>query len=460
MKIGFLSDKNFTSKLLGLAMPITIQHLMVASVAVADALMLGSVEQNQMSAVSQATQIQFIQNIVMFAIIAAASVLGAQYWGRGDKRSVNQIFCIALRICTVVSIVTFVGCVFFPRALMYIFTDVEELVDIGAGYLELAGWSYLLTGISQCYLTLMKITENPTATAKISAATVVINIALNAVFIYGLLGAPAMGMRGAALATLIARIVEMLLAVGLTFGKKYFTPSLKYLFRFNKILSKDFSRCAWPLIGASIFWGVGFTSYTAFMGHLGKDAAAANSITAVVRDMVCCACDGISNGGGIMVGNELGTGNLEKGKKYGDWLVKIAFALGIISTIIMLALTPIVVSLVKLSTEARGLLVGMMLIMGVYMIGRVVNTIIINGIFASGGDTMFDMYSLAVTMWGIAVPLAAAGTFLFDWPVWVVYACTCLDEVGKIPWVIIHYKKYKWVKDLTRSFDSPLGDGS
>lgn len=454
MKISFLKDKEFTSKLIGLALPITLQHLMLASVAVADALMLGSVEQNQMSAVSQATQIQFIQNIIMFSIISAASVLGAQYWGKGDKKSVNHVFCICLRICSIVSIVTFIGCVFFPRALMYIFTDVEVLVDIGAEYLRIAGWSYLLTGVSQSYLTLMKITENPSATAKISVATVLINIALNAVFIFGLLGAPAMGIRGAALATLISRIVELLLSVGLCFGKKYFTPNLSYLFRFNKDLSKDFFKTAWPLVGAGVFWGVGFTSYTAFMGHLGEDAAAANSITAVVRDMVCCACDGISNGGGIMVGNELGAGNLERGKQYGDWLVKIAFLLGIISTVIMLALTPFVVSLVKLSDGARHLLVGMMVIMGVYMIGRVVNTIIINGIFASGGDTMFDMYSLAVTMWGIAVPLAFLGTFVFDWPVWIVYACTCLDEVGKIPWVMIHYRKYKWVKDLTRNFIS------
>lgn len=216
------------------------------------------------------------------------------------------------------------------------------------------------------------------------------------------------------------------------------------------VLSKDFSKCFLPLLGASLLWGIGFTSYTAFMGHMGTDAAAANSIASVIRDLVCCMCNGIASGGGILVGNELGSGNLSRGKQYGDKLAKISFILGGASTLIMFALTPLLLHTVKLTSQARTYLLSMMCIMAVYMIGRTVNTVIINGIFAAGGDTMFDMYSLVVTMWMIAVPLAALGTFLFHWPVAIVYACTCLDEVGKIPWVMYHYKKYKWVKDLTR----------
>ncbi|MBQ0000150.1 MAG: MATE family efflux transporter, partial [Clostridiales bacterium] len=143
-------------------------------------------------------------------------------------------------------------------------------------------------------------------------------------------------------------------------------------------------------------------------------------------------------------------GNLERGKLYGDRVMKLSFVLGVISSLVMFALTPLILRYVKLSEGASRELFGMMIVMSVYMIGRVVNTIVINGIFAAGGDTMFDVYSLVVTMWMLAVPLAAIGTFWLHWPVVVVYACTCLDEVGKIPWVMIHYKKYKWVKDLTR----------
>ena len=188
------------------------------------------------------------------------------------------------------------------------------------------------------------------------------------------------------------------------------------------------------------------------MGHMGKDAAAANSIAAVIRDLICCMCNGLSAAGGIVVGNELGKGDLKTGKLYGDRIMVLSYILGVFSCILMALVIPLALRFVKLSAEARHDLIGMMLIMSFYMIGRVVNTVIINGIFAAGGDTVFDTYSLAVTMWGIAVPLAALGTFVFHWPVLVVYACTCLDEVGKIPWVMIHYKKYKWVKDLTREY--------
>lgn len=450
VKDNMFADKRFLRTLMKLTMPIAIQSLMLAAVAAADAFMLGGVEQNAMAAVSQATQIQFIQNMILSSVTAAAAILGAQYWGKGDTDSINHIFCMSLRANVLTSLAFFIGCMFFPRALMLIFTNEEALITIGIDYLRLAGWSYLLTGISQCYLTIMKVSDHAGASARISSTAVIVNIVLNAVFIFGLLGLPAMGVQGAALATLIARIVELVWSVLLSRKDGYISPRLSGLLKRPKLLAIDFWKCTMPLLGASLLWGVGFTSYTAFMGHMGADAAAANSISAVVRDLVCCLCNGLASGGGIMVGNELGAGNLKLGKLYGDRLAKLAFLCGFASSIIMFIVTPGVLNFVKLTDGARTELYGMMIVMAVYMIGRAVNTIVINGIFAAGGDTMFDMYSLAVTMWGIAVPLAAAGTFLFHWPVVVVYACTCLDEVGKIPWVMLHYRRYKWVKDLTR----------
>ena len=444
-------DKEFNKRLFNLTLPITLQSLMLALVATADALMLGSLEQNAMSSVSLATQIQFVQNMILYAIISALNILGAQYWGRKDEKSLNKVFFIGLKMSVLASVLFFVGCVFFPKYLMVLFTNESVLISMGVEYLKIAGWSYLLTGISQCFLALLKLTNRASESAKISIVTVCINIVLNAAFIFGLAGLPAMGVRGAALATLIARIVEIIWSILASYKKNAFNPDFRQFFAKDKLLFKDFSRNAIPLLGAQLFWGVGFTSYTAFMGHLGTNAAAANSVAAVVRDLVCCMCSGISSAGGIIVGNELGAGRLDKGKEYGDKLLVMSFICGLLSTAIMLVFTPVIINFVKLEEGARDYLLGMMMIMSVYMIGRAVNTIIINGIFAAGGDTLFDMYSLEVCMWGIAVPLAALGTFVFDWPVLVVYACTCLDEVGKIPWVIYHFKKYKWLKDLTRA---------
>ena len=450
MKDKLFSDKEFYRKLTRLTLPIAFQSLMLAAVAACDAVMLGRVEQNAMAAVSLATQVQFVQNMFLYAITSASGVLGAQYWGKGDADTINKIFCLSLRLSAAVCVVFFSGCVFAPRLLMRLFASDETLIAIGAGYLRVAGWSYLLTGISQCYLAIMKVTEHASRSAWISSGAVVLNVALNAVFIFGLLGLPAMGANGAALATLIARIAELLWAILSSYQKGFLRPRFSYLFRRDKQLSADFRRIALPLLGGAGFWGVGFTSYTAVMGHMGPDAAAANSVAAVVRDLMCCLTNGVSAAGGIMVGNELGAGDLPKGKLYGQRLSKLSVLIGFLSTALVLAVTYPVTGMIKLTDDARSYLMGMMVIMAFYMIGRAINTVVINGIFAAGGDTLFDVYSLAVFMWGLAVPLAILGAFVFHWPVLVVYACTCVDEVGKLPWVYAHYRKYKWVKDLTR----------
>ena len=453
MKTKFFHDKDFYQKLMQLTLPIAFQSLMLAMVAAADAFMLGRLEQNAMSAVSLATQIQFVQNVIFFSTVGAAAILGAQYWGKGDHKAINEVFGITLRINGITSLLFFIGCFFFPRYLMMIFTNEEVLIQIGIHYLKIASWSYLLTGVSQTYLVIMKVTEHAAMTAKISSCAVVLNIVLNAIFIFGLFGVPAMGVQGAALATLIARVVELLWAMAVFRRPDYITLRWSVVFHVNKLLEKDYAKCLWPLIGAGLLWGVGFTSYSAFMGHMGTDAAAANSVCAVIRDLICCLNSGLASGGGILVGNQLGAGDLEKGKLYGDRVAVLAFICGGVSAVLMFLLTPVVLNSVKMSPQATTYLFQMMLVMSIYMIGRAVNTIIINGIFSAGGDTIFDVYSLAVTMWGMAIPLAAIGTFWLHWPVWVVYACTCLDEVGKIPWVMIHYRKYKWVKDLTRERD-------
>lgn len=450
MKIKMFADKVFTKKLVRLVVPIAFQNLMLASVAAADVLMLGNVKQNAMAAVSLATQIQFVQNIILSCIVSTCTIFGAQYWGKRNEKTLNDVFCKSLRIAFVVSVASFVGCVFFSSEMMHLFVSDTELIEIGAGYLRIAGWSYLITGISQCYYAMFKVTENANLTAKISILSVILNIALNAIFIFGLLGMPAMGVAGAAVATLVSRCIELLCVIVFSRLKKTPGLSLTRIFCYNAILSKDYWKCLFPLLGAGLFWGVGFSAYSAFMGHLGADSAAANSVAAMIRDLVCCLCNGIGHGGGILVGNELGAGKLDVGRLYGDRLAVISYICGLFSVLIMLILTPIIVHTVKLSDGARSYLTGMMVIMAVYMIGRAINTIIINGIFAAGGDTMFDMYSLVICMWCIAIPLATLGTFVFHWSPLIVYACTCLDEVGKIPWVIAHFRKYKWVRDLTR----------
>ena len=445
------NDRVFNRKLLSLAFPITLQNLMLALVAAADAVMLGKVSQNAMAAVSLATQIQFVQNMLLGAIVSCVGILGAQYWGKKDTEKLGEIFGMSIHESLLISIVFFIGCRWYPEKLMLLFAHDPELVAIGAEYLRIASWSYLLTGVSQCYLAIMRVSEHASRSAWISSGAVVLNIVLNSIFIFGLCGAPAMGVRGAALATLLARIIELGWCVFSSYEKNFIPLKPAAVFTFSRRLFLDFWRYTLPVLGSFLLWGIGFTSYTAIMGHMGQDAAAANAVAAVVRDLMCCLCNGIAVGAGILIGNELGAGNLERGRRYGDRAMILSFLIGFLSTLVILGTIPLVSHYLKLTGPAHHYMVGMFAILSFYMIGRCVCTVVINGIFSSGGDTLFDVYSLAVCMWGIALPCAFFGAFYFQLPVLVVYACTCLDEVGKVPWVIHHYRKYRWVKNITRA---------
>lgn len=443
-------DKVFNKKLLALTLPISLQSLMLALVAAADAVMLGKLDQDSMAAVSLATQIQFVQNMFLAAICAGVAGLGAQYWGKKDVHFIGKLFGLSIRESLLLSVVFFIGCRFFPDLLMRLFAQDPILINIGVEYLKIASWSYLITGISQCYLAIMRVSDHAGYSAWISSATVVLNILLNAVFIFGLFGVPAMGVKGAALATLSARIFELVWCVGTTFNRSFIKLKIRTIFAFDRLLIFDFWKYTAPILGAYMLWGIGFTAYTALMGQLGRDPAAANAIAAVVRDLMCCLCNGIAVGSGIVIGNELGAGNLAKGKRYGQKAMLLSFLIGLISTAVILCSIPIVLHFIKMTDTARAYMVGMFVIMAFYMIGRCVCTVTINGIFSAGGDTMFDPISLAVCMYGIALPCAFLGTFFFHWPVLVIYACTCLDEVGKVPWVIYHFYKYRWVRNITR----------
>ena len=447
---GIIRDRVFNRKLAALALPIAFQNLMLALVAAADALMLGRFDQNAMAAVSLATQVQFVQNIILWGIVSGVGVLGAQYWGKGDRVVMGRIFGISIRQSTAVCVLFFAACRIFPEKLMLCFAHDPELVRIGAEYLKIAAWSYLLTGISQCYLGIMKVSDHVRESTLISSGAVVLNIVFNAVLIFGLFGFPAMGVRGAALATVSARAAELVWCVLLSYRKSYIRLKFGDVVSFDRALSLDFLRYTLPILGAVLLWGVGFTAYTALMGHLGPDAAAANAVAAVARDLMCCLCNGIAGGCGILIGNELGAGKLRRGRLYGERSMVLAFLAGGFSTLVILASIPLVSHFIPLSDQAHRYMTGMFVILSVYMIGRCVCTVVINGIFSAGGDTLFDIYSLAVCMWGIALPCAFLGAFYWKLPVLAVYACTCLDEVGKIPWVMLHYRRRKWVRNITR----------
>ena len=443
-------NSEFYSKLFSLVLPIAFQQFMLAAVNASDALMLGLLDQDSLSAVSLAGQVQFVFNLFLAAMTIGASMLAAQYWGKGDRDAVERILALVLKITTPVSLAVFLAAQLCPGLLMRIFTRDEVLIAGGVRYLQVVGLSYLMTGISQIFLCILKNSGQAMKSTVISSFSVVLNIFLNAVFIFGFWIFPEMGIAGAALATVIAKAVELLWLFVESCREGRIHLRMRYVIHTDPLLRKDFWKYTTPVLANEMVWGCGFTMYSVIMGHLGSDAVAANSIANIVKNLIACFCSGIGNGGGILVGNELGQGNLEKARSYGGRLCRISIVSGIISGLVLLALSPLILSVSNLSDVSAGYLRGMLLICSYYMIGRAVNATTIAGIFCAGGDSRFGLLCDTIVMWVIAVPLGLISAFVLNLPVLVVYFVISLDEMVKLPAVYRHYKKYAWVKDLTR----------
>ncbi len=437
--------------LVSLVTPIAFQYLMSSAVSAADAIMLGFLDQNSLSASSLATQVAFVYSLFYGAFISGTTVMASQYYGKKDMKSVEQILAIAMRYALLVGLLFTCAALFIPGAIMRIFTSDQVLISAGATYLRTVSLSFVLTGFSQVYFCIMKVCGRAGLSSLIGSLSVVINIFLNAVFIFGLFGLPAMGIAGAALATVLARVFEVVVVLIVLFRGKCVPLRLGYVFGgASKVLHKDYWHYTLPLLFNQLGWGGGITMYSVIMGHLGTDATAANAITNIVRSMIASLCWGIAAGVGIIIGQMLGRGELDDAKKAGGSFVRLSIAIGVLSGLVILALIPLVLPLVSLSAQAKIYLKAMLFMAAYYIIGNSLNSTIIAGIFPAGGDTKFGMVCDLVTLWVVIVPAALLAAFVFRWPVLVVAFILTLDEFVKIPVVYIHYKKYKWLNNITR----------
>ena len=439
--------RSLRKEIVRLALPIALQQFMTALVGACDAIMLGKLSQDAMSAVSLATQVTFVFNLFMFAFMAGENMFVAQYYGKGDYTGISQVFSLVTKICGCIAVVFLAGTLFFPEQLMRILTNEETLIVLGSEYLRVIGISYVFSGIAQIFLAIMKNCGAVNMSTMINGVIVILNIALNAVFIFGLSGFPKIGIKGAALATVLATVVQFLWSVCYVLCR---IRAVKFSLRScEKKLFGRFWQKTVPLLINNLAWGIGFSMYSVIMGHLGTDAVAANGIANISKNLVVCFCLGLGNAGSIIVGNRLGADRLQEAKEVGETLTKTAIIAGIVSGLVLIALSPFITKMVDLTPTARGYLQKMLLISSYYIAGKSVNCMTIGGIFAAGGDSKFGMLCDSVTLWCIIVPLGCICAFILKLPVMVVYFVLNLDEIIKLPVVYKHYKKYKWIKNLT-----------
>ena len=389
-------------------------------------------------------------NLFIGAVVGGGGVLIAQYWGTDDKVMVKNLFCMILKWAAGISFVFFALTILIPDLLMRIYTPEPALIEIGASYLRAVGVSYLFSGITQCYYLKMKIEGKASISVIISIVTLITDVVLDMFLIYGLAGVPRLGAVGSAYSTVFVELIGLIWCVAISCRKDSIRPDRQGIKWFSPAVTKDFVKLALPMLGSSLAWGFGFSMHSLIMGHLGSNATAAASITSVVQEIVTCVCKGISAGAGIIIGKLLGRSLFDKAKIYGRKLCHISFWAGGIHMALLCVLGPVLAYCFVLTETARSYLIMMLLFMALYVFAFSINTVIVCGIFPAGGDAKYDALSVFFASWCFSLPLALLGTFVFDWPVMVVYILMCADEIIKLPWLYPRYRKYLWVNNLTR----------
>lgn len=441
---------DFYRQMFKLAIPIIIQNLLSAAVNSSDVIMLNYVGQSAISAVSLAANYSNILFMVYYGLGTGASLLCAQYFGKKNMQAIHAVEGIALRFSLAISVLVALAAFTMPQRMLLLFTSDQELVAIGSSYIRIMGITYLCWGVTEIYLAILRSIGRVTISMTLNMLAFGLNILLNAVFIFGLFGAPKLGVTGVAIATASSRLIQLVACVIVSLLSKDVKLNPAYMFIRSKTLLNDFIHLSLPALGNDLSWSVAFSMYSVILGHLGTEAVAANSLVTVVRNVGSVFCFAIASAGTILLGRVMGQEELEKSKSYASRMLKMTVVAGAVGGVIVLAVTPFVLRFASLNDMAMHYLKYMLLINSYYIMGSAVNTALIAGVFRAGGDTKFGLICDTIDMWVYAVPLGFFAAFVLKLPVLWVYFLLCTDEFVKWPWVIRHYRKGEWAKNITR----------
>lgn len=441
---------DFYRQMFKLAIPIIIQNLLSAAVNSSDVIMLNYVGQSAISAVSLAANYSNILFMVYYGLGTGASLLCAQYFGKKNMQAIHAVEGIALRFSLAISALVALAAFTIPQRMLLLFTSDQELIAIGSSYIRIMGITYLCWGVTEIYLAILRSIGRVTISMALNMLAFGLNILLNAVFIFGLFGAPKLGVTGVAIATASSRLIQLIACVIVSLLSKDVKLNPIYMFIRSKTLLNDFIHLSLQALGNDLSWSVAFSMYSVILGHLGTEAVAANSLVTVVRNVGSVFCFAIASAGTILLGRVMGQGELEKSKSYASGMLKMTVVAGAVGGVIVLAVTPFVLRFASLNDTAMHYLKYMLLINSYYIMGSAVNTALIAGVFRAGGDTKFGLICDTINMWVYAVPLGFFAAFVVKLPVLWVYFLLCTDEFVKWPWVIHHYRKGEWAKNITR----------
>lgn len=447
----FTRNKAFFKTLFPLLITIALQKLIAFSVNMADNMMLGTYDQAALSGAATVNQIFFLIQQAAMAIGDSIVILGSQYWGQQKSGPICKITGTALKTGLAMGIGIILLCGFFPSQLISIFTKDTAIIQQGVAYLGLLKYSFLLFIITNILMAALRCVGTVQISFWISLISLVINVGINYTLIFGHFGCPEMGIRGAAVGTLIARMVELLILVFylLKIDKKlHFSENAP--FRKDTALALDFNRVCLHTMTNAILWAVSVPMQTAILGHLSSDAIAANSVATTFYQYLKVVIQAMASASGVMVGAAVGSGQLKRIKEEARTLSLIDFLIGLVLALLLFLLRIPLLSMYNLTDTAMKMSNDLIILMSIIMIGMSYQMPVSTGIIRGGGDTKFVLRMNTISVWAIVMPLSFMSAFWWKWPVvWVVLMIQS-DQIFKAIPVFLRFRSYKWIKKLTR----------
>lgn len=444
-------DRNFLKKTVMIALPVAMQGMLNTVVNLVDNLMIGSLGSTAIASVGLANKVFFVFTLLVFGINSGSGVLAAQYWGSKDVKNIRKVLGLALALAVTGAVAFMIPASIKPRLLMRIFTTSDASIQMGAAYLTVAALSYPCTALTNTYVAMLRAVNRVKEPVMISCAAIVTNICFNYILIFGKFGAPAMGVTGAALATLIARVVEVILILGVVYlGRTPLACGIRDLFGWSRGFLKKFFVTALPVIFNEFIWGLGTTIYSMAYGRMGDDAVAAITIATTIQDLVVVLFQGLSAATAVILGNEMGAGQLKKAEIYGKNFFILQFLVTVVMACVCVALRWKFIALYQpgISDQVAQAVSRCILVFAIFSPFRMFNYVNVVGVLRSGGDTAMCLFIDTSGVWCIGIPLAFIGGLILKQPIHIVYGMVTLEEVYKAVIGYIRYRQKKWLRNL------------
>lgn len=447
-------ERNFYKLILSIALPIAIQNLITFSVSLIDTMMLGALGEVQLSAASIGNNLFFILTVLIFGLAGGSNILISQYWGKGDVNTIHKILSIMYRACIIIVAVFVAIATILPEEFMRIYTSDIRVIEEGAIYLRIISIGYIFYALTNATIMMLRSVKTVKISLVVYSVSLMVNAIFNYIFIFGKFRVPALGVKGAAIATVMARIVEFLIVI--IFMVKYENKiclRVKHLLKVDKIILKDFMVNCTPVLFNEFLWSTGSTMISIIIGRLGTETVAANSISNVVFQFVTVFIFGLSNATAVIIGNTIGEGKNEKAKEYSRTVGVLSILMGIMAGVVILLIRPIVVDFYNVSQTTKDIAIQIMNSMSIIVIFQSFGITLMMGVLRGGGDAKFVLVNDIIFLWLVAIPCGFLTAFVLKWPIAAVFFVVKSDEIIKSIIATIRVLSGKWVRNVTRDFE-------